>query len=101
MEEREAFGLQSDSSSSSLCAIPSLSPSPSFYCLKKGAVSLLNYPPNKSNYLGSSLYLFPSYLHRRSCTREGPVRTRLSTDCAWGRFSSRQRDNRRGKHSGA
>ena len=54
---------------------PLLSPSPSLYILKKGAVSLINYPPNKSNYLGSSLYLIPSYLHRRSRTREGPVRT--------------------------
>ena len=62
---------------------------PPFYILKKGAVSLLNCPPNKSNYLGSSLYLIPSYLHRRSRTREGPVRTRLCTGCAWGRFSSR------------
>ena len=89
MEEREAFGLQSDNTSSSLRAIPSLSPSPPFYSLKKGAVSLINYPPNKSNYLGSSLYLIPSYLHRRSRTREGPVRTLLCTGCAWGRFSSR------------
>ena len=90
-ERERSVRIRSDSTSSSLRAIPSLSTSPSFYSFKKGAVSLINYPPNKSNYLGSSLYLIPSYLHRRSRTREGPVRTRLCTDCARGRFSSRQR----------
>ena len=40
------------------------------------------------------MYLIPYYLHQRSRTREGPVHTRLCTDCAWGRFSSRQRGAR-------
>ena len=54
---------------------PFLSTSPSFYSFKKGAVSLINYPPNKSNYLGSLLYLILFYIHRRERTREGPVPT--------------------------
>ena len=90
-ERERSVRIRSDNTSSSLRAIPSLSTSPSFYSFKKGAVSLINYPPNKPILLGSSLYLIPSYLHRRSRTREGPVRTRLCTDCARGRFSSRQR----------
>ena len=53
----------------------SLSYSASVYSFKEGAVSLINYPPNKSNYLGSLLYLILYYIHQRARTREGPVPT--------------------------
>ena len=61
----------------------SLSYSASVYSFKEGAVSLINYPPNKSNYLGSLLYLILYYIHQRARTREGPVPT-LYTPIALG-----------------
>ena len=68
----------SDSTSSSLMRDPFLSMSPSFYSFKKGAISLINYPPNKSNHLGSPLYLILYYIHKGARTREEPVHTRYA-----------------------
>ena len=54
----------------------SLSPRlPFFYSFKKGAIYSINYLPNKSNYLGSVLYLILYYLHQGARTREEPVHT--------------------------
>ena len=76
MEEREVSGLRSDNTSSStMCDAPFLSTSPSFYRSRREPFPSLTILPNKSNYLGSLLYLIPSYIHRRARTREGPVPT--------------------------
>ena len=83
MKEREAFGFGPTTLRPLQRSIPFLPASPSFYSFKKGAVSLINYPPNKSNYLGSLLYLILFYIHRRARTREGPVPT-LYTPIALG-----------------
>ena len=51
---------------------------PLLYPLQKGAVSLINYLPTESNYLGSTLYLLLDSIQQRVCTREGPVPARIS-----------------------
>ena len=74
-EQRRSVRFRSDNTSSSSMRDPFSPRLPLFYCFKKGAVSLINYPPNKSNYLGSPLYLILYYIHQRARTREGPVPT--------------------------
>ena len=75
MSRGEAFGFGPTALHPPQCAIP-LSPRlPLFYSFQKGAVSLINYLPTKSNYLGSLLYLMLFYIHRQARTCEGPVPT--------------------------
>ena len=62
--KRRSVRLRSDITSSSLQrAIPFSPCLPLFYSFKKGAVSLINYLPTESNYLGSSLYLLLYSIH--------------------------------------
>ena len=84
--------FRSDSTSSSLRAppIPSSSSSPSFYRSRREPFDI-NFLPTESTYLGSSMYLILAYVQHRVCVREEPVPTLRCTDCARGRFSSRQR----------
>mgnify|MGYP006973872822 CR=1 FL=1 len=66
-------------------AIPLSLRLPFFYSFQKGAVSLINYLPTQSNYLGfSTLYIKGAHTWTAGSHA-------LCADCAWGRFSSRQR----------
>ena len=62
-EQRRSVRFRSDNTSSS-SMLDTLSPRlPLFYSFKKGAVSLINYLPTESNYLGSPLYLILYSIH--------------------------------------
>ena len=74
----EAFGLRSDSTSSSITRDPLFYMSLSFYSFKKGAVFLITFLPTESNYLGSPLYLILCYIQKGVCTREESVPTRYA-----------------------
>ena len=54
MEEREAFGLQSDSTSSSLSVSSLLPPRLPPFIGQEGSRSGINFLPTESNYLGST-----------------------------------------------
>ena len=78
-EQRRSVRFRSDSTSSSSVIIIPISPClPLFYSFKKGAVSLINFLPTESNYLGYP-YVPNSLLYTlRARTREGPVHVRYS-----------------------
>ena len=77
--KRRSVWFPFDSTSLSLLrASPSSLRLPLLYPLQKGAVSLINYLPTESNYLGSTLYLLLDSIQQRVCTREGPVPARIS-----------------------
>ena len=83
--------IRSDSTSSSLRARSPLPPCLPPFIGQEGSRSGINFLPTESTYLGSSMYLILSYIQHRACVREEPVPTLWCTDCACGRFSSRQR----------
>ena len=85
-DRERSVRIRSDSTSSSLHAIPLFPPRLPPFIGQEGSRSGINFLPTEL-----PMYLTPYYIQRRSRTREGPVCTRSCTNCAWGLFSSRQR----------
>ena len=73
----EAFGLQSDSTSSSTTR-SLLSPRLPPFIDQEGSRFPIKFLPTESNYLGSPLYLIPCYIQKGARTREESVPTRYA-----------------------
>ena len=76
MNERESsVRIRSDSTSSSVRAMPFFPPHLPPFIDQEGSHLGINFLPTESNYLG---YTFLYYIHQRARTREEPVRMRYA-----------------------
>ena len=91
-ERERSVRIRSDSTSSSLRARSPLPPCLPPFIGQEVSRSGINFLPTRSTYLGSSMYLILCHIQHRACVREEPVPMLRFTDCARGRFSSRQRE---------